>query len=446
MEDPSPLRSLTIDRALLKDCTIQRARPPNGKVYSLISTKLHPTLPLAIHNYTNKSASSRLDWDDLGLAARSLVTETTTGNVVSRSLPKFFNYHEKFAYKPTGDEHAFAIEEKVDGSLISLFWYRDQWMMVSRSAFESIHAVAARRILDKNYPGSLDRLDKELTYVFELIDPNMPIKVVYNKEDLVILSVVSKDGKEPPNDFDWTTLPFSRPRFHVAPRVTPKELSKLNLDNEEGFVVKFWSTAEDRYPKRIKVKFESYLDESQGLASTKSKKSKSSSVLSAPDGPSILSSLLPPSNARILEVYTSQRRKIQHFKPAAVSSIMQRHKENYLQSLEEIADDYGGAPWQEMIEKTWDRINAIFVLQEGELNDVVKSLQREGHKQNAKSETAKDAFAKRIKKNDVDQGFRDVLMSWFVYEPVVKQVGYFIQNMEIPADLRSTDTLRFNHS
>ncbi|KAF8966265.1 RNA ligase-domain-containing protein [Flammula alnicola] len=408
----NPLRSLTIDPDLLVDYAKKRQRPPNQKAFALITTKTHPTLSLAIHNYIGRTFVRQV-WDDLLVAARTLVTETTTGAVVSRSFSKFFNYDEKLAYKPTGNEYAFMIEEKIDGSIISLFWYQNQWMMVSRSSFDSPHTTAARSILDQKYPRILDSLDKDKTYVFELVDLGMPIKVVYKKNDLVLLSIVSKDGQEPPHNFDWTTFPFPRPRVHVAPTVAPTALSKLNLENEEGFVVKFWLSPGDRYPQRIKVKFESYL---QGVGS---------SVTQSTSKLSIKTATSPPSHAKILETYLEGRLKIHHFKAALISDKMEAHKKEYLRSLENVADDYGGEAWLGVIENTWNRIHALVSLQEADWTQTTTSLEREGYKQDrAKvvSTAAKQGFERRIKRADMDKSYRNALLAWF-------------------ADLRSTDII-----
>jgi len=366
------------------------------------------------------------------LAARTLVTETTTGIIVSRSFSKFFNFHERHAYKPTGEEYAFSIEEKVDGSIISLFWYSGAWMMISRSSFDSPHSIAARQILDEQYPGVLGKLEKEKTYVFELVDPSQPIKVVYKKKGLVLLSIIAKDGQEPPHNFDWSILPFPRPRTHSFSSVNPKELSKLNIKNEEGFVVKFWETMDDRRPQRIKVKFESYLKATENL--TKSMAHFSISLSLSP----------PPSNASILEIYTNRRLRIHHFKPTVIASQMEAYKREHLRSLEDIADDYGGKAWLDEIEKVWVRIGALFSLQEAEWNETTKSLEKEGYKprpQNSSSQVAKGAFERRIKRNDIGKAYRDALLAWFVSETPTKIVALVVAGVEIPHDLRTTDII-----
>lgn len=429
MNPPNPLHSLHIDLSLLKDYSAERARPPNQKAFALITTKRHANLPLAIHNYTNRAFMKQAAPDELTLAARTLVTETTSGMVVSRSFSKFFNFHEPHAYKPTGEEYAFSIEEKVDGSIINLFWYREAWMMISRSSFDSPHAIAARKILDEQYPGILGKLEKDKSYVFELIDPSQPIKVIYKKKNLVLLSIISKDGQEPPHNFDWSIFPFPRPRVLSVSSINPKELSKLNTENEEGFVIKFWKTVEDRRPQRIKVKFESYLKSSESLTKSVSNLPRSASPTT------------PPSNARILELYTDLRLRIHHFKSRVISAQVEAQKREHLRSLERIADDYGGEIWLDKIEKVWDRIGALFSLQEVEWEETTKALEREGYRpgpQNASSQAVKGRFERRIRRNDIDNASRGALLAWFMGESPKKLVALVVAGVEIPQDLRTT--------
>lgn len=434
-----PRTSLVIDPGQLRDYAEARPRDPNQNVYALITTKYHPTLPLAIHNYTN-GGIMRNQTDDMVVTARTLITESNSGRVISRSFSKFFNHHEKQGYKPRGDEYAFVIEEKVDGSIISLFYYNNQWMMASRSAFDSPHTISARRILDKLYPKVLTTLDKSKTYVFELVDPRMPIRVVYQKEDLVLLAIFAKDGQEPPYNFDWSTFPFARPKVHEAPQVDPQKLSQINWLNEEGFVVKFWQTPEDRYPQRIKVKFGSYLRLPVPGPVTKAVSSASPSK----------SATLPPSNSRILQLYKHNRSKIHHFDAPAITTKMNVHFQAYLVSLQDIADDYGGEAWLNQVQNVWERIDALLTLQEDDWRRILVILRREGYKpgqgKGKAPKTAKQIFEKRIQRSDIDRQFRAALIAWFVGDLPMKQVALVLQSMQIPADLRSEDVLDSTHS
>ena len=317
---PNPLRSISIPPQLLSDNAEERLRDTTTfEPFAFINTKQHPTLPLLIHNYVHRSfwSSSPLssyssqqmqqimdskaiilsDENEaslaLTLASRSLVTESSTGRVISRSFAKFFNYEEKLAYEPSGHEYTYEIQEKVDGSIISLFWYdglrsssksgtfpnRDgglgQWVVASRASFSSKHTESAWNILNTRFPSLVNNtrdspLDRTKTYVFELVDNRMAIKIRYSYDpDLLLLSIIGNDGSE--TRIDNTGLPFRRPRKWkleelIAGENEPgmsrsklKQLSKLQRANEEGFVITFWRTKDDVYPQRVKVKLESYL-------------------------------------------------------------------------------------------------------------------------------------------------------------------------------------------
>ncbi|KAJ3487616.1 hypothetical protein NLJ89_g11694 [Agrocybe chaxingu] len=426
--DTSPLRSDTIDPHLLESYATTQVWEEGQNEYRKIITKHHPQLPISIHNYNDRALNRKQQWDDLVIASRTLVTETRTGKVVSRIFSKFFNFHEKLAYRPTGGEHAFAIEEKVDGSIISPFYYHDQWMLVSRASFDSPHIQSAWNILNSKYPGALRKLDQDKTYVFELIDPTMPIKVLYKTKDLVLLSIFSKSGQEPLHDFDWKTLPFSRPRLHVADQVNPKELKTLNLDNEEGFVVKFWRTADDRYPQRIKVKFDSYLSNMEQVPNVKSNDS--------------VSLLRAPSKASILGHYSKHRLLIPHFNAAVVAKCMDGCKQQFLRGLEGIADDYGGDEWVRAIETIWDRIDALFVLQEDEWREIVERLQREGFRaRGGAADVRNKALERRVLKGDVEKALRPALLSRFSGESSKRHVQLVVESMEFPSDLKSTEVI-----
>jgi hypothetical protein len=198
---------------------------------------------------------------------------------------KFFNHDEKMAYKPTGCEYAYEIQEKVDGSIISLFWYeppnssgtsqtrRPVDCRIQIYFLQPAHGIRVEyteytvSVLGQRHPGVIAGQDK--TYVFELVDNRMPIKIQYQYDsDLVLLSIIGNDGSE--TRLGNTGLPFRRPRIWKLEELIAgengaavttsnlKQLSKLHRANEEGFVITFWRTKDDVYPQRVKVKLEDY--------------------------------------------------------------------------------------------------------------------------------------------------------------------------------------------
>ncbi|PPR01461.1 hypothetical protein CVT24_001865 [Panaeolus cyanescens] len=449
--------SLTIDLNLLGNLSREHA---DQKPF--ITTKHHPTLPLSIHNYSKtafmrSTAISLLSSDtqklDLCIASRALVTERDTGKVVSRSFSKFFNYHEKLAYKPTGTEPTWLVEEKIDGSIISFFYYQG-WQSVSRGAFDSPHSLQAKQVMEAQHPGLLQTLDKEKTYVFELIDPKAPIKVRYPKEGLVLLSIISKDGSEPPPNFDWSILPFKRPYIYSTPNLDPKALSKLNLSNEEGFVIKFWRSLDDRHPQRIKVKFDSYLKLTQLKAgdSQPSAASRIPNVQIPPGERSKLFSALPsspspPSAASLVELYKAHRKKIPSFDSSRVSNSLSLFQTAYLSSLEDIADDYGGDAWIDLISSKWDRIHIILSLQEEDWTTLMDALTVQKFRPSAKNLTLsssskeKKAFDQRMKRGDVDAALKVIATAWWCGKPINKIVELIVDAWEVPKDMTSMEVI-----
>jgi RNA ligase len=242
----------------------------------LVIKQVHPTLPLAIYNYSRECQYDG-KWDDITLNCRGLVLDNN-GNVIAKPFPKFFNYEE---HKPEDiPNENFEVYEKMDGSLGIFFYYerelsyeerykkwyinnfqsgfeynelvipnfddpyyeptpriKGEWHMATRGSFTSEQAIKGMEIAKRlNY-------DKTCvigyTYLFEIIYPENRIVVDYGKEErLVLLGVMDKRGEEfPYNEIkgegwdivmkyktwgeDWETL--------------KREISKDN----EGYVIRF---------------------------------------------------------------------------------------------------------------------------------------------------------------------------------------------------------------
>lgn len=126
----------------------------------LLFSQKHPTLPLRIWNYTPEVQYGQL-WDEITLSCRGLVTDER-GNVVAKPFPKFFNIEEG-RHTPTEE---FEVFEKMDGSAIIAFYYRNEWIFATRGSFTSPQAIKAKE-LSLKYP--LHHLNKGKTYMFEII-------------------------------------------------------------------------------------------------------------------------------------------------------------------------------------------------------------------------------------------------------------------------------------
>ena len=221
------------------------------KERGLLKSQSHPTLPLTIWNYTPECQFSK-SWDDITLNCRGLVTDDHTGEVVAKPFPKFFNLEERM-HTPT---EKFEVFTKMDGSLGILFWYNYQWVFASRGSFISPHAEFFKEYTEYFYSEALKFLNKDFTYCFEIIHPDFQIVVNYgNKKDIVLLGAYNtKSGQEWVDVLDVYKHLLPVVKCHEGySQSTMEVLKALNIDNEEGFVVRY-SNGE-----RCKIKFTDYV-------------------------------------------------------------------------------------------------------------------------------------------------------------------------------------------
>lgn len=214
----------------------------------------HPNYDLWILNYSPKVQSKQL-WDDYTIACRGMVVDAD-GKIIARPLRKFKNY-EEYHVDEIDFTQKFEVFEKMDGSLIILFYYEPykEWIIASRGSFISEQVKAADKMFDKSL---FKHLDTRYTYLFEVIYPENRIVVDYgNTRDLVLLAAVETEtGAE--MFYDDMRATYSK-YFTVVKKLkikTFKELKELREygeDNKEGFVIRF----ENGF--RIKMKFEEYV-------------------------------------------------------------------------------------------------------------------------------------------------------------------------------------------
>lgn len=137
--------------------------------------------------------------------ARGTILEDGTFNVICYPLYKFFNYGETNAAQLDW-KNGVSCQEKVDGSLIKVFYYDGEWRVATNGTidardadldcigyknFRELFDAAAQRVgLD------LNELCLDYTYVFELYGPFNRIVVPYEKIGLKHLSTRRVDTLE----------------------------------------------------------------------------------------------------------------------------------------------------------------------------------------------------------------------------------------------------------
>ncbi|HTJ37336.1 MAG TPA: RNA ligase [Dactylosporangium sp.] len=215
-----------------------------------IRTQRHPSLPLLIHNYTEKTQYESV-WNAATLACRGLVV-STDGRVLARPFAKFFNHGQPGA--PELDlDGPVSVTDKADGSLGVLFPTPDGWAVATRGSFDSEQARHATKVWLSRYAGSFTPPPGQ-TVLFEIIYPANRIVLDYGGlDDLVLLGVVDiATGRShgPDAVAGWpgpVVESFGYATLADALAAPPR-------DNREGLVVHFTGT-----DLRVKIKYSEYV-------------------------------------------------------------------------------------------------------------------------------------------------------------------------------------------
>jgi RNA ligase len=202
---------------------------------------------LLLYDYTPKTQyDCAFKEHPILLNCRGLVLDEN-GYTVAYPLPKFFNI-EEVEHFGLPDEQ-FDVYQKLDGSLGIVYFWDGKWRVNTRGSFESNQALTAKVILENKYGSAF--LDRELTYLFEIIYPENRIVVNYgDTNDLILLTAFSKQGEEHISELNRLQNYYSIvQRYHFSDY---KTIKSLDWDNHEGFVVRF------KNGYRVKIKFDTY--------------------------------------------------------------------------------------------------------------------------------------------------------------------------------------------
>jgi RNA ligase len=146
----------------------------------------HPTLPLNIYNYTEKTQFDRR-WNKVTLNCRGLILDDKM-NIVARPWEKFFNWGERPTLFSTGDP--VEVTDKKDGSL-GILYPSDYWhyAIATRGSFSSDQAIHATKIWNDKY-AEVEPLGG-YTFLFEIVYPENRIVLNYgDMDDLILLGAV----------------------------------------------------------------------------------------------------------------------------------------------------------------------------------------------------------------------------------------------------------------
>lgn len=198
--------------------------------------------------------------------SRGIIIDLTNMSVACRRFDKFFNYQEPYAAHLIGKIRA---EEKIDGSIIGLWYDRDGHWRVSTNGMIDAYEVdlpvqvngikTYGQLFEKIFNMTEEELNqyKEYTLIFELVSPQNRIVVEYPEDKLYFLGLRNnKTGQE----ISSHQAPAELTNHFELPRIYPinsigqaAEVAKTLDKNQEGFVLV------DELFNRVKVKGAEYL-------------------------------------------------------------------------------------------------------------------------------------------------------------------------------------------
>ena len=158
-----------------------------------ITTHYHPTLPLTLYNYTQKTKHSR-NWTDETKVCRGLITNNLTLDIVSRPWEKFFDLdspkveESKTEYLPSYEPEVTSL---LDGHLGILWRFNDTVGVATRSGFDNPIAQWATEFFNRKYAAKPWPVN--ITIMFELLHKDYPVILNNNYHGLVLIGGVETE-------------------------------------------------------------------------------------------------------------------------------------------------------------------------------------------------------------------------------------------------------------
>jgi hypothetical protein len=165
-----------------------------------IRAVIHPELPLVLLNYSQIDSPKT---HPIVRECRCLILEIDSWDLVSRSFERFYNWGEVQDEAKLFDwESAYALD-KIDGSLVNIFYYRDRWIATTRGSWAQQELTdgfswedafcQAMGLEDLSY---LDNyLDRHKSYACEFVSPWNKVVDPYVNPNMFLLTIFEK-GKE----------------------------------------------------------------------------------------------------------------------------------------------------------------------------------------------------------------------------------------------------------
>ena len=198
--------------------------------------------------------------------ARGIIFRESYWGCVSFPFVKFGNYGE--GYCPDINWDTASVQEKVDGSLIK-FWYDNGWHISTNGTIDAFKSELnnvkyqnfGRLVLDairqvlQNEHNFFETLDKNFTYMFELVSPYNRVVIPYETTKLYFLGLRDmRTGQELCPEESTLSHYFTIPKRYPLHSLEDVQNAASKLPwNEEGYVVC------DKNFNRVKIKSPEYV-------------------------------------------------------------------------------------------------------------------------------------------------------------------------------------------
>ena len=145
---------------------------------------------LVQYNYSELCNNTNA-WDDITLFNRGNIYEKSTGKLIAKAMPKFFNFsqlsekEQRYFLK----HNKFVNTEKMDGCLGILYKYKGVIRYNSRGGFNNYVTETIKRLLTKYNLEKLNEILENNTLNVEVIAPETRVICDYgNEENLYLIS------------------------------------------------------------------------------------------------------------------------------------------------------------------------------------------------------------------------------------------------------------------
>ena len=195
--------------------------------------------------------------EEICCEARGLILEEGTWKAVRMAFKKFFNIGESYAAKIDWD--TAVATEKIDGSIISVFYYDGKWRIATNSTIDAFKAeiagVGPYKTFGDLFTSALPSAmyNPNLCYTFEIVSPYTKVVIDYSETKLYLLSVRDMRTLEEINYDELSTyaekLHVDYPQFYyMNDEAGFRKLVEDMPEGHEGVVVR------DQYNERVKIK------------------------------------------------------------------------------------------------------------------------------------------------------------------------------------------------